>query len=310
MICLRCLRFLFYLPGETKLENIDLYWFNLNHDTVEYEINGMMILYTVPYLLNSQRQVYNHTFAGQSTINNSINHIEWIVDRDPLSIDTTLVHFQHVKSLVLFFDLQEMNMNINSWNVLLPFLRHLKLSFDSNPIKSGMSYYRSVTPNHYRCVILEQFRRCSSLLECLTLNWSVIELLLEHSFSPWPTVRQLNILMESYTNFPSASLIKQLPTDKAFPQLQYLSFGGRRFSFTRPESLATQILSCFDALISSSSKFIIFHVNRCCVTYISFPRTSRDILLTLLTEHVRSISNHYSSSKIVIDANEEIIIWL
>src|SRR5690349_21511005 len=104
MIYLRCLRFLLYLPAETKLENIDLYWFNLSHHTVEYEINGLMVLYTVPYLLNSQRQVYNHTFGRQSTINNSINHIEWIIDRDPLSIDTTLTHFQYVNSLVLFFD--------------------------------------------------------------------------------------------------------------------------------------------------------------------------------------------------------------
>ena len=119
MICLRCLRFLLYLLAETKLENIDLYWFNLSHHTVEYEINGLMILYTVPYLLNSQRQVYNHTFVQQqSTINKNINHIEWIIDRDPLSIDTTLIHFQYVNSLVLFLDIQVniqwilMNMNI------------------------------------------------------------------------------------------------------------------------------------------------------------------------------------------------------
>ncbi|CAM4865761.1 unnamed protein product [Rotaria socialis] len=288
MICLRCLRFLFYLPAETKLEKIDLDWFNLSHRTVEYEINGLMVLYTVPYPLNSQQQVYNHTFGRQSTINNNINHIEWIIDCDPLSINTTLTHFQYVNSLVLFFDIKEMNINIDSWHVLLPFLRHLKLDFDSNPIKSGISYYRS----------------------CLTLHWSDLELLLEHSSSPWPFVRQLNIRLKPRTNFPSASLIKQLPTNKAFPQLQYLSFSERRFSLDPPKPLATWILLCFDALVSSSSKFIILHVNRCYVTYRSFPLTSRDILLTLLTEHVRSRSDHYSSSKIVIDENEEIIIWL
>ncbi|CAF4015693.1 unnamed protein product [Rotaria sp. Silwood1] len=310
MICLRCLRFLFYLPAETKLEKIDLDWFNLSHHTVEYEINGLMVLYTVPYPLNSQRQVYNHTFGRQSTINNNINHIEWIIDCDPLSIDTTLTHFQYVNSLVLFFDIKEMNINMDSWHVLLPFLRHLKLNFDSNPIKSGISYYQSITPSHYRCIILEQFRKCASALECLTLHWSDLELLLEHSSSPWPLVRQLNIRLKTRTDFPSASLIKQLPTNKAFPQLQYLSFSGRRFSLNPPKPLATWMLLCFDGLISSSSKFIILHVNRCYLTYRSFPLTSRDILLTLLTEHVRSRSDHYSSSKIVIDANEEIIIWL
>jgi hypothetical protein len=118
MICLRCLRFLLYLPAETKLENIDLYWFNLSHHTVEYEINGLMVLYTVPYLLNSQRQVYNHTFGRQSTINNSINHIEWIIDRDPLSIDTTLTHFQYVNSLVLFFDIK-VNIQYKSMDIFI-----------------------------------------------------------------------------------------------------------------------------------------------------------------------------------------------
>ncbi|CAF1403453.1 unnamed protein product [Adineta ricciae] len=264
MIRLHCLRFVLYLPGETKLENPDLYWFNLSHQTVEYVIDRMMILYTVPYPLNSQRQVYNHTFGRQATINKSIDHIEWIVDRDPLSIDTTLTHFQHVNSLVFSVDIQEMNININSWRLCLPFLHSLKLNFDSNPIKSGLSFYRSTTSNYYRCFILEQFRKCASALECLSLYISNIELLLEHSSSPWPFVWQLNIYIESYRDFPSACFIKQLPTHKAFPQLQYLSFNGRGYSLNRPKSLALQILSCFDALMFSSSKFITLHVNRFC----------------------------------------------
>jgi hypothetical protein len=106
MVHLRCLRFLLYLPAETILENTDLYWFNLSQHSVEYEINGLMTLYTVPYLLNSQRQVHNHTFGRQMTMNKNIHHIEWIIDRDPLSIDTTLTHFQYVHSLVLFVDIQ------------------------------------------------------------------------------------------------------------------------------------------------------------------------------------------------------------
>ncbi|CAF2958401.1 unnamed protein product [Rotaria sp. Silwood2] len=290
MICLRCLSFVLYLPAETKLENIDLYWFNLSHHTVEYEINELMVLYTVSYLLNNQRQVYNHTFGRQPTINNNINHIAWTIDRDPLSINTTLTHFQYVNSLVLFFDIK---VNIQySWHVLLPCLRHLKLNFDSNPIKFDKLYDRCVTPNHYRCFILEQFRQCACALESLTLYWSDIRLLLKHSSLPWPFVRQLNILMESCTNIPSASLIKRLPTNKAFPQLQYLSFGGRRFSLTSPKPLATRILLCFDALVSSSSKFLILHINRCCGTHRSLPFTSRDILLTILTERIRSRSDH------------------
>jgi hypothetical protein len=120
----------------------------------------------------------------------------------------------------------------------------------------------------------------------------------------------LESLEPGTNNNPSVSLIKRLPTNEAFPQLQYLSFGGRRFPLTPPKVLANQILLWFDGLVSSSSKFIILHVNRCCVSYRSLPLTSRDILVMLLTEHVRSKNHHYSSSKIIIDSNEEIIIWL
>ncbi len=207
-----------------------------------------------------------------------------------------------------------MNLNPDSWRIILPFLRYLRLDFQSNPMRSRESCDRSVTPIHYRCIILEQFRQCAPVLEYLTLYWSDVRLFLEHSASPWPFVRQLNILLESLepgtNNNPSVSLIKRLPTNEAFPQLQYLSFGGRRFPLTPPKVLANQILLWFDGLVSSSSKFIILHVNRCCVSYRSLPLTSRDILVMLLTEHVRSRNHHYSSSKIIIDSNEEIIIWL
>lgn len=196
-----------------------------------------------------------------------------------------------------------MSINGNSWHVSLPFLRHLQIRFISNSMKSR-------TSNNDRCFILEQFRQCASVLHCLTLYWSDIRLLLEHSFSPWSSIRQVNILMESCTKIPPPTLIKQLPTNKAFPQLQYLSFGGRRFSLHQPKSLAIRILLCLDALVSSSSKFIILHMNRCCSTHLSLPFTSREKLLTILTERVRSRSDRYSLSKIIIDPNEEIIIWL
>ncbi|UJR29379.1 hypothetical protein I4U23_010591 [Adineta vaga] len=261
MKCLRCLRFVLYLPAETKLENTDLYWFNFNHHSVEYEINELLVLYTVPYLLNSQRQVYNHILAQQSTINNNINQIEWIIDRDPLSISNTLTHFQHVRSLALCFN-------------------------------------------------IKQFRKCASALACLTLHWSDVQLLLKHSSSSWPFVRRLDVRLTTLTNIPSASLIKQLPTNNFFPQLQCFSLVGRRFSLNRPKSLVTRILICLDALVSSSSKFTILHVNKHCGPHRTLPLASRDIFLTLLTERVRSRGDHYSLSKIVIDSNEEIIIWL
>jgi hypothetical protein len=101
LICLRHLHFVLYLPVETKLEKRDLYWFDLNHRAVEYEINEFIVFYTVPYLLNNQRQVYNHTFGLRSTINHNINHIQWIVDCNSSSINSTLNQFQYVNSLML-----------------------------------------------------------------------------------------------------------------------------------------------------------------------------------------------------------------
>ena len=203
-----------------------------------------------------------------------------------------------------------MNVNVNSWHVFLPVLRHLRIDFNSNPMTCCKSSDRCVPMNDYRCFILEQFRQCASALECLTLYWSNIRLLLKYSSSPWPFIRQLNILMKTCSKIPSRSLIKQLPTNTAFPQLEYVSFGGRRFSLNRTKSLAIRILLCFDALVSSSSKFTILHMNRCCIHHITLPWTSRQRLLTLLTQSVRSRSELYSSAKIIIDPNEEIIIWL
>ena len=204
-----------------------------------------------------------------------------------------------------------MNVNVKSWHVSLPVLRHLRIDFNSDSMECFKSSDRSVAMNdNYRCFILEQFRQCASALESLTLYWSNIRLLLKHSSSPWPFIRQLNILMKSCSKIPSPFLIKQLPTNKAFPHLEYLSFGGRRFSLNRTKSLAIRILLCFDALVSSSSKFIILHMNRCCIHHITYPWSSRQTLLTILTQCVRSRSELYSSAKIIIDSNEEIIIWL
>lgn len=51
-------------------------------------------------------------------------------------------------------------------------------------------------------------------------------------------------------------------------------------------------------------------MNRCCGIYRSLPLTSRDILLTILTERVRLRNDHCSSLKIITNSNAEIIIWL
>ena len=149
-----------------------------------------------------------------------------------------------------------MKLNPDSWHMILPFLRSLRVDFQWNPMESSKLYNQSVSPNLYRYILLEQFRQCATALESLTLNWSDIRLLLKHFSSPWPFVRQLNILLDSYRKIPSPFLTKRLPTNEAFPQLQYLSFGGRRFSLTPPKKLANRILLCFDSLVSSSSKFI------------------------------------------------------
>ena len=108
---LRKLGFVLNLPGETILEKHDLYWFDLDHHGVQYEIdtnetNSIMLLYTLPYLLSSQRQVHNNTFARRSQIERKINYIQWIVDDDPLAIDTSLVYLQNVHSLKWFYDIQ------------------------------------------------------------------------------------------------------------------------------------------------------------------------------------------------------------
>jgi hypothetical protein len=113
LVCLRNLQFVIYLPVETKLEKIDLYWFDLSHHAVEYEINEVILLYTVPYMLNGQRKMYNHTYGRQSTINNKIDHIQWTIDCDSLSINSTLTQFQYVNSLKLFYDIKVRNERIS-----------------------------------------------------------------------------------------------------------------------------------------------------------------------------------------------------
>ncbi len=114
---LRQLHFVLYLPVETIIEKNDLYWFDLDHRAVQNEIdnngkNTVMLLYTVPYLLSNQRQLHNHTFARRSQTSGKINHIQWIVDCAPLSINTTLTHLRHVHWLQWFYDIQVCDMHI------------------------------------------------------------------------------------------------------------------------------------------------------------------------------------------------------
>jgi hypothetical protein len=146
----------------------------------------------------------------------------------------------------------------------------------------------------------------------LTLWWHDVKLLLTQSAVPWPSVRELNIrLRTGKGSFPSASLIAQLPTSTAFPQLRYLSFRSRRFGLHPAEVLAKRIISWLDGLVSASPSFTILHLNRCCPFYRSIHRdVARDKLLALLDKHMSSNYQRRSPTKIIIDSNEEIIIWL
>ncbi|CAF1121845.1 unnamed protein product [Rotaria sp. Silwood1] len=270
-----------------------------------------MLLYTVPYLLNHQRQVHNHTFGRRLTINNKINHIQWVVDRDPLSINTTLTQFQHVNSLELYYDIKEINPNPCSWCLILPVLHYVEINFDWSPMRAKRLNDWSFTPIHHRCIILDQLRQCAPSLQCLTLWWHDVRLLLKHSNSPWPSIQQLNILLRTHTkDNPSASLIRRLPTIKVFPQLRYLSLGARRFLLTPPELAAERILSWIDALVFSSSKLVVLHVNKNCPYFRTLSSTSYDMLMMLLKQHVRLRDYHHPSAKIIINSNEEVIIWL
>lgn len=170
---------------------------------------------------------------------------------------------------------------------------------------------RSVTPISNRCFILDQLRQCAPSVQCLTLWWHDLRPLLKHSDSPWPSIQQLNILLRSVEkDNPSASLIKRLPTNKAFPQLKYLTFGSRRFVLTPPELVAERILSWLDALVFPGSKLVILHVNRSCPYFHPRSSTARDMLMILLKQHVRLRDHHHPPAKIIIDSNEEVIIWL
>jgi len=191
-------------------------------------------------------------------------------------------------------------------------LRYVELNFDWNPMRYKDLNYRCATPIYNRCFILDQLRQCAPSLECLTLWWHDVQLLFECSILPWSSIQKLNIRLRIHEkDNPSASLLERLPTIKAFPELRYLSFGSRRFDLTPPEFAAEQILSWLDALVSSSSKFVILHVNRLCPYF--RPRissTSRDMLIMLLQQHIHLKNYRHSSANVIIDSNEEVIIWL
>ena len=198
-----------------------------------------------------------------------------------------------------------------TWCVVLPRLRSIELNFDWNPVTGPQFYERSVTPIPHRRVILEQLRRCAPAVECLTLWWHDVQMLLKHSAGPWPSVRELNVRLKTgKRNIPSASLIAKLPTTAAFPQLRYLSFASRRFGLNPPKVLAKWILSWLDGLVSASSIFTILHLNRCCPYYRSLHAHLRDTLVTLLKEHLSSKKVQRPLANITIDSNEEIVVWL
>ena len=163
----------------------------------------------------------------------------------------------------------------------------------------------------HRHAILEQLRRCAPALECLTLWWPDVKILLAHPALPWPSLRELHVRVETGKgNIPSASLIGQLPTNWAFPQLRYLSFGARRFRLDPVEVLAEWILSWLDGLIAASPNFTILHINRCCPYYRSPRRDAREALTALLEKHLLSNDGQRPPAKTIIDSNEEVVVWL
>ena len=204
-----------------------------------------------------------------------------------------------------------MNPSPCSWHLVLPVLRHAELYFNWSPLRKNKMSYPSVTPIEHRCIILDQLRQSAPSLQSLILWWHDVKLLLEHSDSPWPSINQLQIrLPTNPKENPSASLVKRLPTVKAFPQLQCLSFSGCRLPLTPLEVASELILSWVDALMSSLSKFVILHVNRRCSPYRTLNPTPHDVFIMLLKQHARLRDLYRPPVNIVINSNEEVIIWL
>jgi hypothetical protein len=219
--------------------------------------------------------------------------------------------FLSIDSLTFLKKFQEINPNPCFWQIVLPALRYVELNFDWNPVRNKDSYDRSVTPIYNRCFILDQLRQCAPSLQCLTLWWHDLRPFLKHSNSPWSSILQLNILLRAAgQDNPSAAMIKRIPTNNAFPQLQYLTFGGRRFILEPPELTAELILSWLNALLFPALKLVMLHVNRRCSYFRTRPFTARDMFLMLLKQHIRLRDHHHPPAKITIDWNEEIIIWL
>ena len=103
---LRRLEFVFYLPVETMLEEVDLNWFHLGHDAVHSHVEKILLLYTSPYLFDQQRHLSNHACEQTSTSNETMEHLQWTLDCDPSSVSPTLTHLQRVHSLSLSADIQ------------------------------------------------------------------------------------------------------------------------------------------------------------------------------------------------------------
>ncbi|CAF1444827.1 unnamed protein product [Adineta ricciae] len=312
LYCLRKLKFILNLPDDTVFEDDDLYWFNLGHRGIQYEIDkneteSKIVLYTLPYSLNCQRQVRNNAFIQHSQIERKIDYIQWVVDDDPLSIENSLVYLQNTHFLKWFYVIQKSIPSPRSWCLIFPFLRYVELNFEENPYTSGIIYdgTRS-TPISHRSILLEQIRINAPSLQCLTLSWD--DILLLESGLPWSSLDQLNIrLSVRRQDVPDESLLGRVVTGKAFPQLRYLSFGRRRFRLAPPEVMAQRVLSWFDILISSLSTLSIFHVNKRCCYYRSKPKSAIGTLMTLIRQHVH-LNN--PSAHVIIHSNEEIIIWL
>jgi hypothetical protein len=110
---LRRLQYVFYLPVETMLDEVDLDWFHLGHDAVHQHVDKVLLLYTSPDLFHQQRHLYNHVCEQTPTSNETMEHLQWTLDCDPSSIDDTLTHLQRVHSLSLYADIQVHTRRVN-----------------------------------------------------------------------------------------------------------------------------------------------------------------------------------------------------
>ncbi|CAF1384390.1 unnamed protein product [Adineta ricciae] len=306
LLTLCFLRFVLRFPNETIFDRNDyLCWLNLADCAVDEETyddgnSSRVVLYTIPYPLDCCRQVNNHTFARRSPVSQVDNQLCWTVDQDPLSIDHSVARLQYVRFLQWNYVIQSIDPHPSLWCVMLTRLRQVNFEF-----------HEPNTPISHRRILLEQLRQCAPTLERLTLWWHDTLHLLDID-APWPSIERFFVrLRYNEEDNPPASLVGRLASHKVFPRLRYLTFlGPRRFMLEPLTVMVKCILDWLDALLSSSSIFTVLHLNKGCFFHRTRPAITRSTFKTLLQQHARLGGEQGSPARVMIDSNEEIILWL